>query len=265
MSTVARLFGVLLLMTGTVSGQNVTSNPTGTLPAVEKKEPAVGPLSLPHDAEFGTSDWSVETLSPVEMVPLAQGSMDSFLDGNAFSANAATLVLAGHLHLPSGALLNGFDLYLTDSSNTERVYVRLDEIANFGGLTTLATYDSGYAGTPGIVTTYVALPGGDKAIDNTYERYRVLVYIGPNASVFFKGLTFWYKRQISPPPGVATFADVPIGHPLLKFVEALVASGITAGCGGGNYCPNSPLTRGQMAVFLSAALGLHWGAYTPVP
>jgi hypothetical protein len=37
-----------------------------------------------------------------------------------------------------------------------------------------------------------------------------------------------------------------------------VASGITAGCGGGNYCPDAPLTRGQMAVFLSKGLGLHF-------
>ena len=43
-----------------------------------------------------------------------------------------------------------------------------------------------------------------------------------------------------------------------EFVEALVASGITAGCGNGNFCPDAPLTRGQMAVFLSKALGLHW-------
>ena len=31
-----------------------------------------------------------------------------------------------------------------------------------------------------------------------------------------------------------------------------------AGCGSGNFCPDSPLTRRQMAVFLSKALGLHW-------
>jgi hypothetical protein len=37
-----------------------------------------------------------------------------------------------------------------------------------------------------------------------------------------------------------------------------VKSGITAGCGGGNYCLDAALTRGQMAVFLSKALGLHF-------
>jgi hypothetical protein len=51
---------------------------------------------------------------------------------------------------------------------------------------------------------------------------------------------------------------VPVGHPQLQFVEALVAAGITAGCGGGNFCPDAPVTRGQMAVFLAAALGLHF-------
>jgi hypothetical protein len=41
-------------------------------------------------------------------------------------------------------------------------------------------------------------------------------------------------------------------------VEAIWASGLTGGCGGGNFCPNNPVTRGQMAVFLAKALGLSW-------
>jgi hypothetical protein len=67
-----------------------------------------------------------------------------------------------------------------------------------------------------------------------------------------------YKRTISPAPANATFTDVPVGAFGFQHVEALVASGITAGCGGGNFCPNAPLTRVQMAVFLAKALGLHW-------
>ena len=49
-----------------------------------------------------------------------------------------------------------------------------------------------------------------------------------------------------------------MSHPFFQHVEALATSGITAGCGGGNFCPDHPLTRGQMAVFLAKALGLHW-------
>jgi len=53
---------------------------------------------------------------------------------------------------------------------------------------------------------------------------------------------------------------VPTGHPFFQFIEALAAAGITGGCGNGNYCPDNPVTRGQMAVFLAKALGLHWPA-----
>jgi hypothetical protein len=72
------------------------------------------------------------------------------------------------------------------------------------------------------------------------------------------GMTVGYALQVSPAPATADFADVPTNHPFFQFVEALSASGITAGCGNGNFCPDAPLTRGQMAVFLAKALGLQW-------
>jgi len=60
-----------------------------------------------------------------------------------------------------------------------------------------------------------------------------------------------------PPPCVTpTFTDVPCSSPFAKWVEELVARGITAGCGGGHYCASSPVTRGQMAVFLTVTFGL---------
>jgi hypothetical protein len=66
---------------------------------------------------------------------------------------------------------------------------------------------------------------------------------------------FW-KHQVAPGPATASFTDVPTSSPYFKFVEALVATGVTSGCGGGNYCPDNPITRGQMAVFLAASLGM---------
>lgn len=68
----------------------------------------------------------------------------------------------------------------------------------------------------------------------------------------------YYRLPVSPAPGTATFNDVPTSHPFFQYVEALAASGVTAGCGNGNFCPDQPVTRGQMAVLLSKALGLHW-------
>lgn len=75
-------------------------------------------------------------------------------------------------------------------------------------------------------------------------------------SQYFAHVEVWWRRRVGAPPGTATFADVPVGHPQRPFIEALYRTGITAGCGGNNFCPDLPLTRGQMAVFLAVALGL---------
>src|SRR5262249_20921863 len=49
---------------------------------------------------------------------------------------------------------------------------------------------------------------------------------------------------------LADFSDVSEADPLHSWVETIIRNGITAGCGGGNYCPSAPTTRAQMAVFL---------------
>jgi len=57
------------------------------------------------------------------------------------------------------------------------------------------------------------------------------------------------------------FTDVPIDHWAGDFIEELAAEGITSGCGAGLYCPNNPITRAEMAVFLLAAE--HGQGWTP--
>ena len=59
----------------------------------------------------------------------------------------------------------------------------------------------------------------------------------------------------------ADFLDVAAEHPFHDDIESIVRTGITAGCGSGNYCPSNPVTRAQMAVFLLKAE--HGGAYVP--
>jgi Right handed beta helix region/S-layer homology domain len=54
----------------------------------------------------------------------------------------------------------------------------------------------------------------------------------------------------------ATFTDVPCGHPFATWIYELVARNITAGCGGGNYCPLTNANRGQMATFIVKTFGL---------
>ena len=52
-----------------------------------------------------------------------------------------------------------------------------------------------------------------------------------------------------------SFTDT-AGSPFLADIEWLVAAGITNGCGGGAFCPSSPVSREQMASFLKRALSL---------
>jgi hypothetical protein len=79
-----------------------------------------------------------------------------------------------------------------------------------------------------------------------------------DGNVQFAAVRVFYQRQVSPGPATATFGDVPTTHSQFKFIEALVAAGITGGCGNGNFCPDQLVKRGQMAVFLATALGLHY-------
>jgi hypothetical protein len=53
------------------------------------------------------------------------------------------------------------------------------------------------------------------------------------------------------PPACTTpsFGDVPAAHPFCRWIEELLRRGVVGGCGGGNYCPSSPVTRDAMAVF----------------
>ena len=67
-----------------------------------------------------------------------------------------------------------------------------------------------------------------------------------------------YGVAYSPPAAGSTtgFGDVPTDYWAAAWIKQLVTEGITAGCGGGNYCPSSPVTRDQMAVFLVRTFGI---------
>ncbi len=64
-----------------------------------------------------------------------------------------------------------------------------------------------------------------------------------------------YGAAHEPPTATGTvFSDVAQGDFAADWIEDLVSLGVTAGCGGGNYCPDAPVTRAQMAVFLLKTL-----------
>jgi hypothetical protein len=97
------------------------------------------------------------------------------------------------------------------------------------------------------------------------------------------GMTFWqmgeYSKIVAAGPAanygnwiaassysscyLRSFVDVHPSVSTWSYVESVYNAGITSGCTTGprNYCPNSTVTRAQMAVFLLR--GIHGGAYVP--
>jgi hypothetical protein len=168
------------------------------------------------------------------------------------------------LTLPAGARIGVITCYFYDNDADDEAVVHLLKY----------TYNTS-TDTPGLTpispTIRSATTGGYHRVFESYDetvRYRpslftrqsytLEVVMPASGEVRFRGCNVTWNRQVSPDPASATFTDVPVGHPYHQFVEALVDAGITGGCGGGLYCVNAPITRGEMAVFLAAALGLHF-------
>ena len=76
-----------------------------------------------------------------------------------------------------------------------------------------------------------------------------------------KTMAVWVVRVLDgedPPPGRSRFPDVnTLSAFWWPFVERMAELGVTTGCGdGANFCPDDPVTRAQMAVFLWRAFDL---------
>ena len=72
--------------------------------------------------------------------------------------------------------------------------------------------------------------------------------------------------SIYQPPAVGSstgFTDVPLTHWAAAWIKQLAAEGITSGCGADKFCPELPVTRDQMAIFLLRAK--HGSTYAPPP
>ncbi len=88
--------------------------------------------------------------------------------------------------------------------------------------------------------------------DDTVTRAQMAVFLE-------RGL---HTSTYNPPAATGMmFTDVTSDYWAAKWIEALATDGLTSGCGSGNYCPDDPVTRDQMAVFLLKAK--YGSSYTP--
>lgn len=82
----------------------------------------------------------------------------------------------------------------------------------------------------------------------------------PNDSVTRAQMATFIVRSLGefdpPTPATQRFLDVPPSNVFYAFIDRLAVLGITVGCGGGNFCPNDFVTRGQMAAFIIRGVGI---------
>jgi hypothetical protein len=217
---------------------------------------------------FGTTQESFYSMAEWEFDPISSttaysdigiGSMNALRYGT--SAGVAAGFFAGP-HLPDGAVLTSITYQFCDSNGSAVHLIGGIELCD--GLTGLCAI----LGTPVTSVSNVITPcaeytedlsGLNVVVHNRTQRIVVaaITQSGDTTNAF-TGAVIGYKLQVSPAPVTATFGDVPTDHPFFQFIEALAKSGITGGCGSGNYCPDNPVTRGQMAVFLAKGLGLQF-------
>jgi peptidyl-Asp metalloendopeptidase len=77
----------------------------------------------------------------------------------------------------------------------------------------------------------------------------------PDAAVSRRAMAAFLERTMrasnwTPPTTSTTFTDVASGSLLAGHIEAMRTDGITSGCTATTYCPESSVTRAQMAVFV---------------
>jgi hypothetical protein len=123
--------------------------------------------------------------------------------------------------------------------------------AGGGGGSLFADVPFGYWARPWIEALFQAgVTGGCQASpllycpEGTVTRAQMAIFL----------LKARHGAGFTPPPPTGAFGDVPPGYWAAAWIEELVREGITAGCGGGNYCPEAAVSRAQMAVFILKAL-----------
>ena len=179
------------------------------------------------------------------------------------------------LALPDGALIEEICLYGIDSDLGDFTYVAAYLVAvklvpigenpatvSIPGAAAMSGGSAGYGSWCSGPLSYT-LRGtldveGDGTLDAAVHYLALYMPHSLENELGFGAARIRWKRQVTPAPSTPTFGDVPDTHPFYPFIEALAASGITGGCGFGIFCPEAALTRGQMAVFLAKAMGLHW-------
>jgi len=231
---------------------------------------ATGRLAALAPGDFGTTIVSYVRVPGLAFLPVLSvwGYDTSGFDYLRWSDGGT--VLTAPLQLPDGAKVVSmkFEFYDDNPGEYVRATLKACDIEDVCVDHPAAGAGPEDCALPGVICSGVAfederssvtadLTPDDVTVGNLLHSYFIEVHESQaSGHVRIAGVVVGYVLEVSIAPPTPTFNDVPTTHPFFQFIEALAASGITTGCGNGNYCPDAPLTRGQMAVFLAKALGL---------
>jgi len=241
----------------------------GTAPTLRKLtiEPASRGASITPE-DYGVQDVIYTVIPATDFRPFDSGTGYTTGGGEAsiFRTGGGSAYFSHQIQLPPGAILIDITAYVSDTSVSADIGVFLDVSfvdtgtgLNPGGGFFVSGSTSGTPGKTAIVVPYNnTLPASNGSQENAWTV--VITLNATDGTNSFSAVRLKWRRQVSPAPLTARFTDVPTTHVFFQYIEALAASGITGGCSLSppQYCPDAPLTRGQMAVFLARALGLHW-------
>jgi hypothetical protein len=254
------VLGILIFFAYSIVPAQAVSGANGG--NVVEVQPENGSLS----PDWGTTSSSSYTIHATEMVPPSSSVTWATQNNNYISiyqTSTSQVDWWAPVHLPQGAIMTSIELEACDSTASGAILFGMAKMVapgvsgGSGNITSVGS--TGLAATPGCSFFPLNLTT-PTTVDNSNDAYLVFVdwsgvFANTNRAI---AVRVFYKLQVSPAPATATFNDVPTSHPFFQYIEALANSGITSGCGGGSYCPDNYVTRGQMAVFLSKALGLYW-------
>ncbi len=229
-------------------------------------------LGLALAASPALGQASQTTLIPVQSWVHQEGE---FLTAYATGYYGGSNFVWAPLAVPAGVEVDSVCVEVYDNDSAREVGVTLWGAEVYRGsnvIAKLAEASSGVVTTPG-GTSLCLLPFGTFAfplsvrttadLDNsgspTTVQYYLQAFLPGSTQVLLGPALVTWRRVVSDAPDTATFNDVPTNDPFYQYVEALYAAGVAGSCDGGtNFCPDSPVTRKQLALYLARALGLFW-------
>ena len=244
---------------GTIPGSGAGSRPSGTgntLPVTVSFDSA----GLLPGLHLRSLVFTTDTPTPVAPVPVALTVLFSDVPEGSFAWN--------YVHAAAGAgVMPGCNPYAPAYAFCPAEIVTRRSMAAFIERAAARTSDA----AAGLRRTFRrraarqlqlrlhrgSRPGRDHR--RVFRRLRALYC--PEAPVTRAQMAVFVWKDLhgaQPPPAcTGVFADVACpGGFAADYIEGIYADGVTAGCGGGNYCPNAGITNAQMAVYLVKAFSL---------